>query len=87
MNDPTDTPDYIAVRSQKLAAANERARCAAIQRRAALAEDTEWLLATGEWIGRIPQRLGVTPAALEKALRRGCRPDLATLFDQRRGAL
>ena len=43
-------------------------------------EDVEWMLDTGEAPERIPQRLGTTPAALTKRMRRAGRPDLAAPF-------
>lgn len=48
--------------------------------RAAFLEDAEWLADTGATYQQASRRLGLTPAALEKRLRRHGRPDLLDRF-------
>ena len=45
-----------------------------------LIEDVEWMLATGEVPCNVATRLGMTPHAIEKAMRRAGRRDLAAPF-------
>lgn len=45
-------------------------------------EDVEDLLGMGESVEQIPRRMGRTLGAVEIALRRAGRPDLATRFDR-----
>lgn len=47
--------------------------------RAALVEDVEWLASFGTCFVEIARRLGKAPGALERALHRAGRPDLAAL--------
>ena len=51
---------------------------------AALVEDVEWLLSTGEHPDRIATRLGMTRHALTQAMRRAGRRDLANPLDPNR---
>lgn len=47
-----------------------------------IVEDVEDLLGMGESVEQVPRRLGRTLAAVEIALRRAGRPDLAMRFDR-----
>lgn len=50
---------------------------------AALIEDLEWMADTGESLDGAAERLNTTPVALERALYRHGRHDLATTLKQR----
>lgn len=75
---PRESPAHYRRREFCSASCSNRARGAASARY--IVEDVEDLLDMGESVEQIPRRLGRTVAAVEIALRRAQRPDLARPF-------
>jgi len=75
---PRESPAHYGLRKYCSRPCANRARRATS--RTYIVEDVEDLLGMGESVEQIPSRLGRTIAAVEIALRRAGRPDLARLF-------